>query len=61
MWGEARSAPKPASLEVLFAEAKLRITLLDCIQSPNIDLAKSAAMLLGESQTPQSKHARSQW
>ena len=48
VWGEARSAPKSASLEDLFAETKLRTTVLDCIQSPNIDLAKSAAMLLGE-------------
>lgn len=47
VWGESRSAPKAASLETFFAEPHLQSILLLCIQSSDMDLAKSAGLLLG--------------
>lgn len=48
VWGEAKSAPKAASLENLMCDAQLRPLLLECLQNQAVDVARSAAMLIGE-------------
>jgi len=47
VWGEARSAPTPASLDSLLQDAHLSTILLDCLKGKDDALQTATARLLG--------------